>query len=531
MPENIFEYTDITSDQTIKTQVCVIGTGCGGATVAKKLADQGIDVVMLERGGYYPAGTMDQRELNMAGKISAERNFATSHDGGNLLMYGANVGGASVHYWADSYRTPTEKLKHWQDHYGIEGHTLEDLTPAFEELEHNLSIHEATDPYFNRMNQLMQSAGEHLGWHGHRVPQARKHCQKSGHCMQGCLYNAKQSQMVTHIPQALEKGARLYADAEAQKLNIAGGKVKSLSVAMIDRRTNRPSGIKMTVIADRFVVASGGFSSAFFLMKQGLKKRLPALGKFFSMNPSTMVHGLYDEDIVLWRNIPAAWSIDHYRIARFQQGSYAEGGYLLMPNQVQPALLAAMLPLWGVDHQQVMQQLSRVGGTISWIDDIENELGEIRMTDEGARQVYYEYGPLTQKVLKDSIEKQAELQFAAGAKKLIIAGHQGITLDSMHDLHKLDDLQISAGGLSLASPHPGGGCRMGRDDQQSVVDSRHKVHGFDNLFVSDSSVFPTSTSLDPSLSIMAFSHIAARHIGEGLTTSTEDLRLKIAGTH
>lgn len=519
MAKNIFEYTDITADQTIRTQVCVIGTGCGGATVAKKLTDQGLDVVMIERGGYYHAGTMDQRELNMAGKISAERNLATSHDGGNLLVYGANVGGASVHYWADSYRTPADKLEQWQHQYGVEGHGVADLAPVFEEIEKTLNIHEAEDPYFNRMNQLLRQASEGLGWHGHRVPQARKHCAKSGHCMQGCLYNAKQSQMVTHIPQALEQGARLYADAEAHSLDIVDGKVRSLSVAMIDRRTNRPNGIKLQVLADRYVVAAGGFNSSFFLMKQGLQKALPMLGKQFSMNPSAMVHGLYDEDIVLWRNIPAAWGIDHYRRPRYQDGVYQEGGYLLMPNQVQPALLAAMLPGFGVEHQAVMQQMSKVGGTISWIDDVEGELGEIRMTSKGARQVFYEYGPVTRATLKDSICKQAELQFAAGAKKLIVAGHQGITLESMDDLSKLDALDISAGGLMLASPHPGGGCRMGRSASDSVVDSRHKVHGFDNLFVSDSSVFPSSTALDPSLSIMAFSHIAARHIGEGLSAN------------
>lgn len=518
MPDNIFEFTDISKDQTIKTQVCVIGTGCGGATVAKKLTDQGLDVVMVERGGYYHAGTMDQNELNMAGKISAERNLATSHDGGNVLVYGANVGGASVHYWADSYRTPAEKLDKWQQHYGLEGHSLADLTPAFNELEQTLNIHEAQDPYFNRMNQLLREASEELSWHGHRVPQARKDCVKSGHCMQGCLYNAKQSQMVTHIPMALGQGARLYCDAEATGLEITNGAVRSLNVTMIDRRTNRPNGIKMKVEADRFVVAAGGFNSAFFLMQQGLQKQLPALGKHFSMNPSVIVHGIYDEDIVLWRNIPAAWGIDQYRRASYTNGVYQEGGYLLMANQIQPAMLAAMMPGFGMDHQQVMEALPRVGGTISWIDDIEDELGEVRMTDAGARQVVYEYGPTTQAVLKDSIKKQAQLQFAAGARKLIIAGHQGIALSSLDDLQRLEQLEIAAGGLMLASPHPGGGCRMGKDSATSVVDSSHRVHGFDNLFVSDSSVFPASTSLDPSLSIMAFSYIAAQHIGEGLSS-------------
>jgi choline dehydrogenase-like flavoprotein len=38
------------------------------------------------------------------------------------------------------------------------------------------------------------------------------------------------------------------------------------------------------------------------------------------------------------------------------------------------------------------------------------------------------------------------------------------------------------------------------------------VHGTDNLYVADSSVFPTSSSLDPSLTIMAFSYVAADQI-------------------
>lgn len=521
MKKSIFEYKDIPNNQVVTTQVCVIGTGCGGATVAKKLTDQGLDVVMLERGGYYDAGAMDQRELNMAGKISSDRNFATSHDGGNLLLSGANVGGASVHYWADSYRTPSEKLQLWKEKYDVDGHSMTDLVPAFDELERNLNIHDATDSYFNRMNQLLRDSSLSLGWHGHRVPQARKNCLKSGHCIQGCLYNAKQSQLVTHIPQALSNGARLFADCEATYLDIVDGKVRALSVDVIDRSTNRPSGKTILIKADRFVVAAGGFNSAFFLMKQGLKDKLPALGKYFSMNPSTMVHGIYDEDIVLWRNIPAAWGIDHFRKARYVDNAYVEGGYLLMANQVHPGLLAAMLPLWGEEHQNMMKNLSKIGGTISWIDDVEHELGEIRMTSEGKRQVFYEYGPTTQKVLKDSIRKQIELQFNAGAKRIIIAGHQAIQMSSMKEMNQLDDLYISAGGLSLASPHPGGGCRMGNDIKNSVVDSHHKVHGIENLYVADSSVFPTSTSLDPSLSIMAFSHIAAVHIGEGLINTRQ----------
>ena len=518
MTAGISEWRDYKGGQTYTTQVAIIGTGCGGATLAKRLSEFGLDVILLEQGGYYDQSKMDQNELNMAGKLYGERGLATSHDAGNVLMYGNNVGGASVHYWADSYRTPPEKLAHWQTHYGIAGHSEADLQSAFEQIESDLNIHPAGDAYFNTMNQRLRDASLALGWHGHRVPQARKYCQKSGHCMQGCLYDAKQSQLVTHIPKALSQGARLFADARAVELLRSHSHIEGLKVAIMDRPRNRPSGAFFTIRADAVVVAAGGFNSSVFLMQQaGMQASHPMLGRHFSMNPSTMVHALFDDDIVQWRNIPAAWGVDEFRLRRETQGRYQEGGYLLMPNQLHPAALAAVMPGIGRRHQEWMTQMSRVGGTIAWMDDIEDELGMIELASRGQRRVVYDYGPLTRQVLLDSIRKQVEINFAAGANKVMIAGHQAIELAHPGHMDRLASLQISAGGLFMASPHPGGGCRMGRSTDDSVVDSSHRVHGYDNLFVSDSSVFPTSTSLDPSLTIMAFSYIAAEHIRQSIT--------------
>ena len=516
MRDGIFEYNDFDESQTLSTQVCIIGSGCGGATLAKRLTDFGIDVILLEQGGYYPSRDMDQNELNMAGKITAQRNFATSHDNGTILAYGQNVGGASVHYWADSYRTPQFKLDEWAQDYGVAGHQMKDLAPAFDEIEKSLNVHPATDEYFNKMNLLIKEASKQLGWHGHRVPQARKYCVKSGHCMQGCLYDAKQSQMVTHIPAAIKQGARVISDAKADQLQFEGNDVHALRVQMIDRRSNQPSGVQLTIKAKQFVVAAGGYNSAFFLMKQGLQKQLPALGKYFSMNPSTVVHGIYDEPITIWKNIPAAYGVDEFVQRRYEQGSYKEGGYMVMANQMHPGALAASIPGFGDDHARIMGKLPHIGGTISWLDDIPHELGEIKMDGKGNRVVHYEYGPDTQKVIRDGLIKQAELQFSAGAKELIVAGHQGIRLKSKEDLKQLNNIIFTAGGLFMAAPHPGGGCRMGIDPQSSVVDNQHKVHGFSNLFVSDSSVFPTSSALDPSLTIMAFSYQAAESIRAAL---------------
>lgn len=515
--QRIFEYGDLADPRALTAEVCVIGSGCGGATVADRLAAMGHDVILLERGGYYPEHTWDQDELNMNAKLSADRSLHTSKDGGTLLLSGNNVGGASVHYWADSYRTPEDRLRLWADEYGVAGHGAGDLAPAWEELTETHNVHPATEEFHNRMNQLLREGAGRLGWEGHPVPQARKNCVKSGHCMQGCIYRAKQSQLVTHIPRALERGARLYADVEARRLRIADGRVTGLTAEVIHRPSNRPSGVTLDIRAECVVVAAGGYNSAPLLMRNGLRDRLPMLGRNFGMNPTIIMHGLYDEDIVLWRNIPAAFAVEEFRLARFDaDGRYREGGYLLMANQVQPGLLGSMLPLIGGELGEWMGQMKRIGGTIGWIDDPAHELGGLQLNSDGSTRVDYPYGPDTRAILRDLLVKQAEVQFAAGARRLAVAGSTGPILRDPDDIALIADIDIRAGGLMMAAPHPSGGCIMGRTPKDSVTDSTHRVHGFDNLFVADSSVFPTPVSVDPSFTIMAFGHVASRHIHDYL---------------
>lgn len=513
MSGKIWQGTDIRTDTTVEADVCIIGSGCGGATLAKQLALAGRKVVVLERGGYYTEADFDQDELNMNGKLSANRSLKSSTDGGTLLLSGNNVGGASVHYWADTYRTPPDRLAHWAQRYGLRGHGAAELGPVWDELDTVLNVHRADEEHHNRMNQLLREGAKKLGWEGNAVPQARKGCVKSGHCMQGCLYAAKQSQLVTHIPQAVAAGANVYADIQADRLVHANGRVSSLRCKVMDRASNRPSQHTLTINAKQFAVAAGGYYSAPFLMANGLQSQLPALGKHFGMNPTAWAFGLYDEDITLWRNIPAAFGVEEFRLARFDaQKRYTEGGYLLMANQVQPGTLAGTMPLLGDEIGEWMGQARKIGSTIVWLDDYEEELGTIGVNADGSPKVDYPYGPVTTAMLRDSLKKQVQVLFATGARKVLLGSGRRVMLDNAQDLSAIDQLAITGGGLFMAAPHPFGGCRMGADPKTSVVGMDHRVHGFANLFVADPSVFPTGPSVDPSFSIMAFSYMAARHM-------------------
>lgn len=513
----IHDHRTLTTDRRVTADVCVVGTGCGGATLGAWLAEAGLRVVFLERGGAYTRADFDQRELDMLAKIDGARGLGASADLSVGFTYGNNVGGASVHYWADSYRTPPDRLARWKDEFGIEGHGEADLAPHWDVIERDLNVHPADDDHVNEMNRLLKAGADRFGWSCARVPQARKGCIMSGFCMQGCAYDAKQSQLVTYVPRALAAGAEIYADTRAATLewDTPRRSVKALVGRVTDRATGRPTGKTVRVTARAFVLSAGGFGTPVFLLQNGLAERLPAVGKHTICNPCPMAHAVFDHEIMMFRGIPAAWGVDHFRLARFEGGRYVEGGYLLMANQLQPAMLAAVLPGVGRRHRALMLGLRRVGGTICWIDD--HDFGDVTLDGDGNPEWHVPIDGVNGQMIRDSLAKQARLLLAVGAREVLFADEDDTRVSHPREVDAaVRRLKIRPAGLVLGAPHPAGGARMGARPADSVVGMDHRVHGTDNLFVADPSVFPTGPSVDPSLTIMGFSAIAARHVRASL---------------
>lgn len=509
----VLEYDQVSSSMKETVDAVVIGTGCGGAVMAKELAKAGKSVLMLERGGFYlpQRGELDQREDDMFARIDGGRGLHTSTNGQAALTYGHCVGGASVHYWADTWRTPKDRLDKWASQFGVEGHSLKELTPHFERIEAALNSHPAAEHRRNAMNRLFVAGAEKAGMEWEPVVQSRDdRCINSGYCMQGCAYDGKQSQLVTHLPEGLRAGVRIFADCEVEQIVIEHGRAVGVAARFLDRRTGKPSGHALEVRAKAVIVAAGGFNSAPLLMRSKIPDPSGQLGKNLQFNPCPQLFGLFDQDVVMWRGIPAAVGTMEYRLHRFDNGRYVEGGYLMHPNQLPPATLAALLPGFGKAHQQLMENAHRIGSCIAWIDD--TNTGSVSLDDDGKPLWNWTLTGQDELTVRDALKKQALVLLHAGAKEVIVPDPKGTRISDLNELSKLDGVDLRPGSMMFASPHPAGMCRMGKDPATSVVDANNEVHAVKGLYVCDPSVFPTAVSVDPSETIMAFSYLAAERL-------------------
>jgi choline dehydrogenase-like flavoprotein len=114
--------------------------------------------------------------------------------------------------------------------------------------------------------------------------------------------------------------------------------------------------------------------------------------------------------------------------------------------------------------------------------------------------------------VKRGLKVISEVFFAAGAKRLILPTHRFRAIESPRDLHVIDEHVVSTRHFAFGSAHPQGGNPMSADPKAGVVGSDFAVHGLENLFVCDASVFPSSVTVNPIATIMALADYAAPKI-------------------
>jgi choline dehydrogenase-like flavoprotein len=491
-------------DLVTRADVCVIGSGAGGAVAAAELAAAGRDVVVLEQGAHWTSRDFTQREDEMLPRLFEEAGMRQTADGGVTILQGRCVGGSTVHNLCYAFRTPPAILRMWREEHALPELTDEALAESFARVEAGLRVKPIREDEVNSLNRLLRSGAEKLGYSGFVTRHNRENCVRAGYCLLGCSYDAKQSMLVTYVPRASEAGARVYANARAEKIEApAGGPRRVLGHAVDEAGRSRG---RIEVEAPVVVLCAGAVASPDLLLRSGLGG--PEVGRHLHLHPSVMVAGYWPEPIHAYRGIPQSYYIDEFIDLEHEPHT----GYVLMPISGFPVLVAVNTPGFGREHFARMRDFSKLGGLLVLLHD--RSEGSVRSGKSlGKPEIRYALDAEDRRLLAEGMRHCAEVLFAAGAER-VVAPYlvDPLVLERGADLGPLTRREVREGSLPIASTHPQSTCRMGGDPARSVVNAFGELHGVRGVFVADMSVFPTSLGAPPQITTAALADRTAHHI-------------------
>lgn len=496
----------------LEADVIIIGSGAGGGTTAEILANAGLRVLVVEEGRLHTSAHFRMREDEAYPALYQEGMARTTADGAIAIMQGRTVGGSTTVNWTSSFRTPARTLQYWEQVLGIPEVSVEALAPWFADREARLGIEPWAAPA-NANNEVLRRGCEHLGWHWQVIPRNVRGCWNLGYCGMGCPTNAKQSMLVTTIPGALSRGAVLCHSLRADRLVWKGRRVEALEASALDAG-GRPTGVTVRLKARHFVVAASALGSPALLLRSEVPDPYDRIGRRSFLHPVNATVAEMPERIDPFHGAPQSIYTDHF-VWR-EEGM----GYKLEVPPLHPGLSASVLTLHGRPLIDNMARLPWLNAVLALMRDGFHEDsvgGRVRLRDDGSPVLDYPLNDYLWEGLRHAYRSMAEVQFAAGASQVRLLHLDSPVFTRWSDARAaIDALPMRPHRVRLFSAHQMGGCVMGREPSDSVVDAFGRFHHLDNLSIHDASVFPTSLGANPQLSIYGLSARNASRLAEQL---------------
>jgi len=342
-------------------------------------------------------------------------------------------------------------------------------------------------------------------------------CWNIGYCGLGCPTNAKQSMLVTTIPAALARGARLVCGARADRLVLGRGRVAQLECAALDTRGVRPAGPRVRVRARHYVLAAGAIGTPALLLRSGAPDPHRTLGRRTFLHPTVISAAVMPERVDGYAGAPQTIYSDHF----LQRGAI-DGpiGFKLEAPPIHPVLFGMTQQGFGAAHADGMAKFARTHVLIALLRDgfhPESEGGNVGLRADGSPVLAYPLTPFLWDGVRRALAAMAEIQFAAGATNVLPVHERARPYASWAEARSgVAELPLEPLLTRVVSAHVMGGCGMADSPTRGAVDSLGRHFQLENVSVHDGSVFPTSLGANPQLSIYALTARNATLLAERL---------------
>ncbi len=541
----------------------VIGSGFGGSVSALRLTEKGYRVAVLEMGRRwaplsFPRTSWSIHRWFWRPKLGLHGFFNMRFFRHATIFHGCAVGGGSITYAATLLPPPdkvwqsgtwvgladwqTEMPRHYETASRMLGVTRNNILGAADRLLKTTSEVVGSGHTFYRTQVGIFQAAEGKAvnttlpdpfFDGKGPP--RTTCTGCGGCMMGCRYGAKNTLDLNYLYLAEEYGARVFPETkvvDVKPLGDASDGSAGYEVHTVNSTAwVRPQRQTITCRGVVFSASSLGTMELLFQLKDngslpGISSRL---GKHVRTNSESIIGARIPrcaEDLSQGIAIGSGIYIDqhtHIEAVRYPSGSDAMGLLTTMLTDGRPGLMR--IAMWA-----------------------KNMLGHLLLHPVKALRLFRPWGwarEATILLCMQAVEGHIDMQwqrpwFWPFSKMLVSRGDKVPTYIPKANEFARQFADVAGGTAMSMLPEilfdiPGtahciGGCVIADTPQRGVVDHRHRVFGYRNMYICDGSVVATNLGVNPSLTITALAERAMSLIPSAKETKWNDAAASPAAT-
>lgn len=523
----------------------IVGSGFGGSVSALRLVEKGYRVGVIERGRRWQTKDFPRTNWNIPKYLWAPKFFCFGIQAITLLrdvmvLHGAGVGGGSLVY-ANTLLVPPDRV--FEDpRWRLLGNWKEDLAEHYATAQRMLGVTTArcqteTDHMLLELARDMgreetyhnTEVGVYFGTPGETVPDPyfggegpeRTGCIECGGCMVGCPHNAKNSLDKNYLYLAERGGATIIPETEVldiRELDGGGYEIETRKITdwvFKRRRTFRCRGV---------VMSGGVLGTVPLLLKCRERGSLPRisekLGDFVRTNSEALLGAVArSKDVNYSRGIAIASGFKLDEDTNVEMVRYGKGQDFM---SLLTTLLVGGGPPWPRPLRFIATALRHPWTFLRFVSPFNwaHRTGILLVMQSLPNYMSLKrrrrwYWPFSKKVDSawDSGEKVPKYFPEANALAERLA--EKMDGDAVSSLPEVV--------LNLTSTaHILGGCPMGKDETEGVIDKYGRLYGYDNFYVADGSVIPVNLSVNPSLTITALSEWIMSHVPERTSAEGED---------
>ena len=509
--------------------IVIIGAGASGAAAAWNLSKKFDDIACIEQGDWmdpskYPSTSTDWEILKSRNfsPLPNERmlpsDYAIDDKDSPIAISNFNaVGGSTILYSGHFPRMhPSDFNTHTNDGVGYDWPiNYEDIDEFYNMNDQMMGVSGLEgDPAYPEIKGLLPpvdlgqiaevigSGFNKLGWHWWpsyaailtREKNGRGRCMNLGPCNTGCPQGAKASVDVTYWPEAIKNGVKLYTNSRVKEI-ITNSKDEVKGIIYFDKNN-----VETFMSCKKVLVACNGVGTPRLLLNsrsnvrnETLANRSTLVGKNLMLHPLGFVEGYFKKNLnsSIGPHGCCVLSQEFYETSskrEFKRGFTMQ--ILRGPGPIEfskSAVQRRLIPIGNGHHEAFKEKFNKNIGISIICEDLPNEQNSVVLHDTlkdsngiPCPKINYKLCDNTKKMMAFGIERAKEVMEASGAEEI-----------------------YSFGPVRNTGWHLMGTTRMGENRETSVVNKFGMCHDVKDLFIIDSSVFPTGGGVNPTSTIQA----------------------------